>query len=128
MYNRYSNLEIGVDSVSFEKRTLDLTYVIGYILINSKTTNFGSDEMKKDYVIPYKLLQSKCASRKSFKSNEKGGVGQNLKLAIQELVDAGYLIELRPHVLKEKYNYSGKAWTIANPKHFIQYTTNNPLK
>lgn len=127
MYNRYSNLEIGVDSVSFEKRTLDLTYVVGYILINSKTTNFGNDEMKKDYVIPYKLLQSKCASRKSFKSNEKGGVAQNLKLAIQDLVDAGYLVELKPHVLKEKYNYSGKAWTIANPKHFIQYTTNNPI-
>ena len=126
MYNRYSNLEIGVDSVSFEKRTLDLTYVVGYILINSKTTNFGNDEMKKDYVIPYKLLQNKCASRKSFKSNEKGGVAQNLKLAIQDLVDAGYLVELKPHVLKEKYNYSGKAWTIANPKHFIQYTTNNP--
>lgn len=128
MYDRYSNLEIGVDSVSFEKRTLDLTYVVGYILINSKTTNFGNDEMKKDYVIPYKLLQSKCASRKSFKSNEKGGVAQNLKLAIQDLVDAGYLVELKPHVLKEKYNYSGKAWTIANPKHFIQYTTNNPAK
>lgn len=127
MYNRYSNLEIGVDSVSFEKRTLDLTYVVGYILINSKTTNFGNDEMKKDYVIPYKLLQSKCASRKSFKSNEKGGVAQNLKLAIQDLVDAGYLVELKPHVLKEKYNYSGKAWTIVNPKHFIQYTTNNPI-
>lgn len=128
MYDRYSNLEIGVDSVSFEKRTLDLTYVVGYILINSKTTNFGNEEMKKDYVIPYKLLQSKCASRKSFKSNEKGGVAQNLKLAIQDLVDAGYLVELKPHVLKEKYNYSGKAWTIANPKHFIQYTTNNPAK
>ena len=128
MYNRYSNLEIGVDSVSFEKRTLDLTYVVGHILINSKTTNFGNEEMKKDYVIPYKLLQNKCASRKSFKSNEKGGVAQNLKLAIQDLVDAGNLVELKPHVLKEKYNYSGKAWTIANPKHFIQYTTNNPAK
>lgn len=128
MYDRYSNLEIGVDSVSFEKRTLDLTYVVGYILINSKTTNFGNEEMKKDYVIPYKLLQAKCASRKSFKSNEKGGVAQNLKIAIQDLVDAGYLVELKPHVLKEKYNYSGKAWTIANPKHFIQYTTNNPMK
>ena len=128
MYNRYSNLEIGVDSVSFEKRTLDLTYVVGHILINSKTTNFGNDEMKKDYVIPYKLLQNKCASRKSFKSNEKEGVAQNLKLAIQDLVDAGYLVELKPHVLKEKYNYSGKAWTIANPKHFIQYTTANSNK
>lgn len=128
MYNRYSNLEIGVDSVSFEKRTLDLTYVVGYILINSKTTNFGSEEMKKDYVIPYKLLQAKCASRKSFKSLEKGGVAQNLKIAIQELVDSGLLVEIKPHVLKEKYNYSGKAWTIANPKHFIQYTTNNPAK
>lgn len=128
MYNRYSNLEIGVDSVSFEKRTLDLTYVVGHILINSKTTNFGNDEMKKDYVIPYKLLQAKCASRKSFKSNEKGGVAQNLKLAIQDLVDAGNLVELKPHVLKEKYNYSGKAWTIANPKHFIQYTTANSNK
>lgn len=128
MYNRYSNLEIGVDSVSFEKRTLDLTYVVGYILINSKTTNFGNEEMKKDYVIPYKLLQAKCASRKSFKSLEKGGVAQNLKIAIQELVDSGLLVEVKAHVLKEKYNYSGKAWTIANPKHFIQYTTNNPAK
>lgn len=128
MYNRYSNLEIGVDSVSFEKRTLDLTYVVGHILINSKTTNFGNDEMKKDYVIPYKLLQNKCASRKSFKSNERGGVAQNLKLAIQDLVDAGYLVELKPHVLKEKYNYSGKAWTIANPKYFIQYATANSNK
>ena len=82
--------------------------------------------MKADYVLPYKLLQSKCASRKSFKSNEKGGVAQNLKIAIQDLVDSGLLVEIKAHISKEKYKYSGKSWTITNPKYFIQYANENP--
>lgn len=126
MYNRYTNFEIGADSISFERRTADLTYVIGRIILNSKNENFGNDAMKADYVLPYKLLQSKCASRKSFKSNEKGGVAQNLKIAIQDLVDSGLLVEIKAHVSKEKYNYSGKSWTITNPKYFIQYANENP--
>lgn len=126
MYNRYSNYEIGTDAVSFERKTADLTYVIGRILLNSKNENFGNDLMRADYILPYKLLQNKCASRKSFKSNEKGGVGQNLKIAIQDLIDSGTLVEIKSHVLKDKYNYSGRAWSITNPRHFIQYAKDNP--
>ena len=128
MYNRYSNFEIGSDSVSAERKTADLTYVIGRILLNSQNENFGNDAMRADYTIPYRLLMTKCACRRSFKSLEKGGVAQHLKTAIQDLVDSGFLVEIKPHTLKEKYNYSGKAWTITNPKHFIQYATNNPMK
>lgn len=126
IFKKYSTFEIGVDSVGEEKQVLDLTYVLGYILLNSYNESFDNEEMKRDYVIPYRLIMGKCANRKSFKTSIKGGLAENLKKAIQTLIDSGLLAEIKPHILKEKYNYSGKAWTITNPKHFITYTKENP--
>lgn len=123
MYDRYNRGDIGADSVGAEKQFDDLSVVIGKILINSAKENFGNEVMKADYVIPYKLLMQKVSCRKSFKSSQKGGVALNLKNAIQTLIDSGMLTEVRTHTLKEKYNYSGKAWTITDPKYFIKTAT-----
>lgn len=120
MFNRYSRGEIGEDSVGLQKQTEDLSLIIGRILLNSHTEPFDNEAMRADYVIPYKLIMRKVASRKSFKSNNKGGVAVNLKNAMQNLSDSGLIVELKPHILREKYNYSGKAWTITDPRPFIQ--------
>ena len=125
MFAKYNNLEIGEQSVGMEKQALDLTYVIGRTIINVKDENFGNPLMQNDYVLPYAFLSRKCSSRKSFKTTQKGGVALALKNAIQTLVDSGLLVEVKTHVLKEKYNYNGRAWTIANPKHFISYANDN---
>lgn len=125
MYNKYSNFEIGEDSVSHEKQTNDLSYVIGRAIVNSKNENFGDPLMQADYVLPYKYLTQKCSSRKSFKSQQKGGTPNLIKLAIQNLVDEGLLVEVKALQLKQKYNYTGRAWTIAKPKHFIEVFNNN---
>lgn len=125
MYNKYNNFEIGEESVSAERQVMDLTYIIGGIILNSKNENFGNPQMQADYVLPYRLLMQKVGNRKSFKSYQKGAVSLALKTSIQNLVDEGLLIEVKNHVLKEKYLYSGRAWAIADSKHFIKHAKEN---
>lgn len=125
MYEKYSNLEIGEDSISENKQVLDLTYVIGRILLNSKNEDFHNELMQNDYIIPYKLICSKCSSRRSFKSQNKGGTPILIQQALRNLQDSGYIEEVKHHTLVNKYNYRGKAWAIVEPKHFLNYTQEN---
>lgn len=124
IYKKYTSKEIGAESISFERQVQELTRVIGNIIKNIHNDKSIKDpKMRADFVIPYSTLQSRTSNLKAFKDRYTGGTG--CKNAIAHLVDVGCLQEIKLHTLKEKYNFSGKAWAISNAKFFLESNQDN---
>lgn len=69
------------------------------------------DTLRQNGIVPRKLLQQRTARITSFVNHRMGSTGC-LNLAIQSLIDSGYIMEVNRDKMVEAYNFHGKCYRV----------------
>lgn len=120
--HKYEAEEIGDTVGNQNKQLQELQCVIGDIILNMKSQTSISDAMRRDYVIPRKLISDKAKATRHYRMSRHPTKSQSQLITehIYALVEEGRLVEIPARDVMANYNSTGKAYSIGDPEHFIR--------
>lgn len=103
--------DVGSDDHTRERKVLSL---LRDCALNGVTKGYDVPEkMVASCIVPYKVLQIKCAQMTLFKSHRQGAT-EALKQVLKSLADSGYIAEAQKEKMVADYNFHGKCYRILN--------------
>jgi hypothetical protein len=110
MSSRINSGDVGTDDVSRERKMHAMLKV--FLESASLPESYGvPDNLKKANIVPKRYLQIRL-SRVPCYMNVQGGATRALDSTIRSLIEGGYLAEVLPTELSEKFAYHGKAYRV----------------
>lgn len=118
---KYEMEEIGNFIGSQNKQMSALENLIGEIICKPETFKGMSYEMRKDFVIPHKLISEKLKHNTHYKRSQN--MLKNSAMIIREniyaLIEQGLIYEVPKIDVLKKYNITGKVYAITDAEYFV---------
>lgn len=78
-----------------------------------KAYKVGTMELHRAHIIPYSYLSRRLISQAAFKNDRRGSTAA-IKAAIQNLIDASFIVECGKKEMKERYGFDGRSFMVAD--------------
>ena len=116
LMSKFRDGKIGVASTA-DKQDEELRNAINAWVsgkwLDLKTYKVGTPDLHKAHIIPYSYLSRRLISQAAFKNDKRGSTAA-IKAAIQNLIDASFLVECGKKEMKERYSFDGRAFMVAD--------------
>lgn len=109
MSKRIEAGDIGMNDDSRERKIVKM---LKEYLENPVAASYGiPEELRKNSIIPRKLLQVRTARQVAFNSH-RAGATMALDHTLRSMCDSGYIMEVDRNKMAEQFNFHGKAYRI----------------